>query len=161
MKREKEKIVKPIHLARDNREIVYRAIRNWNESEIVDIYRAGGWWEMGWDITNITSLIHGSFLFIIAIDVTTGHAIGMGRIIADGTSDGYIQDVAVLHHYRKLGIGTTIVTLLRSLGNALGLSWLGLISAPGKENIYKHAGFSIMKNYTPMNIDDERKNRYQ
>ncbi|HJJ90332.1 MAG TPA: GNAT family N-acetyltransferase [Methanocorpusculum sp.] len=161
MKREKEKIVKPIHLARDNREIVYRAIRNWNESEIVDIYRAGGWWEMGWDITNITSLIHGSFLFIIAIDVTTGHAIGMGRIIADGTSDGYIQDVAVLHHYRKRGIGTTIVTLLRSLGNALGLSWLGLISAPGKENIYKHAGFSIMKNYTPMNIDDERKNRYQ
>lgn len=135
-----------------NQGIAYRAIRNWSESEIIDLYRAVGWWEMGWKPEDIASMMHSSFLFIIALDTTTGRAIGMGRIIADGSSDGYIDDVAVLPTYRERGIGTTIATLLRSLGTALGLSWIGLISAPGKENIYKRAGFFPMENYTPMSL---------
>lgn len=143
-----------------NPEIIYQAIRSWNESEIIDLYRAGGWWEMGWNPAGIAPLMRGSYLFIIALDTTTNQAVGMGRIIADGSSDGYIQDVAILHNYRGRGIGTTIVTLLRELGAALGLSWIGLIAAPEKENIYKRAGFSPMANYTPMNLDEERPNRY-
>ena len=160
MDKEGEKSPEPEKPEKKNQGIVYRAIRNWNESEIIDLYRAGGWWEIGWNPAGIAPLIRGSFLFIIALDTTTGQTIGMGRIIADGSSDGYIQDVAVLHTYRERGIGTTIATLLRSLGTALGLSWIGLISAPGKENIYKRAGFSPTENYTPMNLDEERPNRY-
>lgn len=143
-----------------NPEITYLAVRRWDDTEIIDLYRAGGWWEMGWSPAGIAPLMRGSFLFIIALDTITGHAVGMGRIIADGSSDGYIQDVVVHHNYRERGIGTTIATLLRRLGAALGLSWIGLISAPGKENIYKRAGFSPMENYTPMNLDEERPNRY-
>ncbi|MCZ9311776.1 MAG: GNAT family N-acetyltransferase [Methanocorpusculum sp.] len=160
MNREGEKSPEPRNPGKKHPEIVYRMIRSWNEAEIIDLYRAGGWWEMGWSPSGITPLIRGSFLFIIALDTTTDQAVGMGRIIADGSSDGYIQDVAVLHNYRERGIGTTIATLLHSLGAALGLSWIGLISAPGKENIYKRAGFSPMENYTPMNLNEERPNRY-
>jgi ribosomal protein S18 acetylase RimI-like enzyme len=140
--------------------IVYRMIRSWDESEIIDLYRAGGWWEMGWNPSGILPMMRGSFLFIIALDTTTDQAVGMGRIIADGSSDGYIQDVVVHCNYRQCGIGTTIATLLCNLGTAFGLSWMGLISAPGEENIYKRAGFSLMEHYTPMNIDEERPNRY-
>ncbi|MDR3102391.1 MAG: GNAT family N-acetyltransferase [Methanocalculaceae archaeon] len=147
-------------LRKNNQEIVYLAIRNWQASEIIDLYRAGGWWDMGWNPASIAPLIHDSFLFVIALDTLTDHAIGMGRIIADGSSDGYVQDIAVLHTYRERGIGTTIAVLLRSLGVALGLSWLGLISAPGKENLYKRAGFFPMENYTPMNLDEERSHGY-
>ena len=143
-----------------NPEIIYQAIRSWDESEIIDLYRAGGWWEMGWNPAGIAPLIRGSFLFIIALDTTTRQAVGMGRIIADGSSDGYIQDLAVHHNYRERGIGTTIASLLRTLGAALGLSWIGLIAAPGKENLYKRAGFSPMPHYTPMNLDEERPDRY-
>ncbi|HJJ99642.1 MAG TPA: GNAT family N-acetyltransferase [Methanocorpusculum sp.] len=115
---------------------------------------------MGYKPADITPMLHGSFLFLIALDTTTGQAVGMGKIISDGSSDGYIDDVVVLHNYRNRGIGTTIATLLSSLGAALGLSWIGLIAAPGKENIYKRAGFSPMENYTPMNLDEKRSNRY-
>jgi len=160
MEREGKKSFEQENPRKKHPEIVYRVIRSWDESEIIDLYRAGGWWEMGWSPSGIIPLMHGSFLFIIALDTITDQAVGMGRIIADGSSDGYIQDVAVHHKYRERGIGTMIATLLRSLGAALGLSWIGLISAPGKENIYKHAGFSPMENYTPMNLDEERPNRY-
>jgi GNAT superfamily N-acetyltransferase len=139
--------------------ISYRVIRNWDESEIIDLYRAGGWWEMGLNPLNIPLLMHGSFLFVIALDTGTDHAVGMGRIISDGSSDGYIQDVVVHHDYRENGIGTAIVSLLRSLGLAFGLSWMGLISVPGEENFYKRAGFSPMKNHIPMNLDEKRSNR--
>ncbi|MDR0438612.1 MAG: GNAT family N-acetyltransferase [Methanocalculaceae archaeon] len=140
--------------------ISYRVIGSWDESEIIALYRAGGWWELGSNPQNIPLLIRGSFLFIIALDIDTDCAVGMGRIIADGFSDGYIQDVVVHHDYRENGIGTVIATLLRSLGLALGLSWMGLISVPGMENIYIRAGFSPMKNYIPMNLDEKRQNRY-
>ncbi|MDV0441376.1 GNAT family N-acetyltransferase [Methanorbis furvi] len=141
-------------------EIKYLMIRNWQTKEIIDLYRAGGWWEMGWNPGGIAPLIRGSFLFIIALDSATGSAVGMGRIIADGSSDGYIQDVAVLPSYRNLGIGSKIAEILRSLGQTLGLSWLGLIAAPEAEGIYKRAGFSPMERYTPMNLEQERPNRY-
>jgi len=35
----------------------------------------------------------GSFLFALAIDISTGRAVGMGRVISDGVSDAYIQDL--------------------------------------------------------------------
>ena len=82
---------------KQNPDITYLAVRSWDDTEIIDLYRAGGWWEMGWSPAGIAPLMRGSFLFIIALDTTTGHAVGMGRIIADGSSDGYIQDV-VVHH---------------------------------------------------------------
>lgn len=134
-------------------EITYRAIRKWPDTEIIDLYRAGGWWEMGWDKTSITPLIRGSYLFIIALDTTTGRAIGMGRILSDGVSDGYIQDIVVLPNYRERGIATTIAHLLKNLSTASGITWIGLIAAPGRHSLYQRAGFSQMNNHTPMNLD--------
>ena len=143
-----------------NPEITYLAVRRWDDTEIIDLYRAGGWWEMGWSPAGIAPLMRGSFLFIIPLDQPAGHAEEIGRINADGSSDRNIHDVVVQHNARERGISTTIAALLRRLGAALGLSWIVLISAPGKENIYKRAGFSPMENYTPMNLDEERPNRY-
>lgn len=104
---------------------------------------------MGFDSAEIEVIIRGSFFFAVAFDENK-NAVGMGRIIADKTSDGYIQDVVVFPEYRNTGIGSRIVSALKKLGDLYGLKWLGLISAPGKENFYNRAGFSPMINYTPM-----------
>jgi len=136
--------------------ILLSEVRSWNASEIVDLYRTGGWWEMGWSSDNIAQIIRGSFVFVIAHD-ENNHAIGMGRIIADGASDGYIQDLIVFPEYRAHGIGGRIAHTLRLLGLAHGLSWIGLIAAPGKEQFYTRAGFTKMKNMTPMLFENEKK----
>ncbi|HJJ43123.1 MAG TPA: GNAT family N-acetyltransferase [Methanocorpusculum sp.] len=136
-------------------DITLSEVHSWHASEIVDLYRTGGWWEMGWSTDRIAHILDRSFIFIIAHD-TQNRAVGMGRIIADGVADGYIQDVVVFPEYRGHGIGERIATTLRRLGSAHGLTWIGLISAPDKESIYLRAGFSEMKNYTSMLFENEK-----
>ena len=130
-------------------EITLTAVRAWSAEEVIDLYRAGGWWEMGWDKSQTPTLINGSYLVIIARD-SENNAVGMGRLISDGSSDCYIQDVVVFPEYREQRIGSRIVTALKRIAELTGHTWIGLISAPGKEQFYERAGFSRMENYTPM-----------
>ena len=81
--------------------ITLTAVRAWNAEEVIDLYRAGGWWEMGWDKNQIPTLINGSYLVLIARDLEN-NAVGMGRLISDGSSDCYIQDVVVFPEYREM-----------------------------------------------------------
>ena len=130
--------------------IEVRRVDTWNVAEIADLYRAGGWWQETWDQEGIRPLIKGSFAFVVAVDPKTGKAVGMGRIISDGVSDGYIQDLVVLPHYRKSGIGGRIVSELVASGTARGLGWIGLIAEPGSDQFYSSLGFQPMKGHIPM-----------
>ena len=80
-------------------------VRSWHEEQIVDLYRAAGWWKEEMDASKINDLIRGSFLFAVAIDISTGRAVGMGRVISDGIADAYIQDLVVLGRLEELGCG--------------------------------------------------------
>ena len=130
-------------------EISLSIVRSWNTAEIVDLYRAGGWWDVGYDSNQIPRLLDGSFLVIVAMDEHE-NAVGFGRFISDGASDGYVQDIVVFPEFRGQGIGSRIVAALKKLAILYGHTWIGLISAPGKEAFYRRAGFSEMEKYTPM-----------
>lgn len=130
-------------------EITLSVVRSWNTADIVDLYRAGGWWDVGFDPNQIPRLLDGSFLVIVALD-RQDNAVGFGRFISDGASDGYLQDIVVFPEYRGQGIGSRIVAALKKLAILYGHTWLGLISAPGKEEFYRRSGFSVMEKYTPM-----------
>ena len=131
-------------------DIEIRHVEAWDILEIADLYRAGGWWQEVWDAEGITPLIKGSCAFVVAIDRKTSRAIGMGRLISDGVSDGYIQDVVVYPQYRKSGIGGRIVSELVASGKNKGLGWIGLIAQPGSEQFYRELGFQPMQGHTPM-----------
>ena len=122
----------------------------WDENEIADLYRAGGWWKEEYDPMELRNLIHGSFLFAVAVDTKTGCAIGMGRVISDGVSDGYIQDLVVMPEYRGTGIGAQIVSKLVKKCLEMGVSWIGLIAEPGTEKFYMSLGFSPMDRHIPL-----------
>lgn len=133
-------------------EITLSVIRSWNTAEIVELYRAGGWWDVGYDPQQIPRLLDGSFLVVVAKD-EHDQAVGFGRFISDGASDGYLQDIVVFPDYRGRGIGSRIVSVLKNLAALYGHTWIGLVSAPGKEEFYQRAGFSVMEKYTPMLIE--------
>ena len=71
-------------------------VSSWDAREIVALYRACGWWKDEYDPAEVPRLISGSFAFVVAADKNTGRAVGMGRVISDGVSDAYIQDLVVL-----------------------------------------------------------------
>jgi ribosomal protein S18 acetylase RimI-like enzyme len=130
-----------------------RLIDAWDADEIVALYRAGGWWKEGADPAGISGIIRGSFLFAVAVDPATGSAIGMGRVLSDGVSDGYIQDLVVLKKYRRSGIGRMIVSALLEACKAQGLGWICLIAEPGSEGFYQPLGFHRMKGFIPLLYD--------
>ena len=130
--------------------LVIRLVEAWDEDEIMHLYRAGGWWKDENDPKTLPDIMKGSFAFAVAVDQKTGHAIGMGRVISDGLSDGYVQDLVVLPGFRKKGIGKEIVAALVRKCNDAGISWLGLIAEPGTESFYRPLGFQPMQGYIPL-----------
>ena len=129
-------------------------VRKWPEDEIVNLYKSGGWWKDHYDKSAIKHLIKGSFLFAVVIDKKTKKTIGMGRVLSDGVSDAYIQDLVVLPEYRKKGIGKKLITDLIQYCKSKNISWIALISEPNQEEFYKKIGFKEMANYTPFKYEE-------
>jgi GNAT superfamily N-acetyltransferase len=127
-----------------------RIVREWDTASIRHLYRMGGWWKEEWDHEGLRPLISGSLVFAVGIDQETGATIAMGRVISDGASDAYIQDVIVLREYRGHGIGQRLIATLVMACESRGISWIGLIAEPGTENFYIPSGFTRMEGYVPM-----------
>ncbi|WP_298666007.1 GNAT family N-acetyltransferase [uncultured Methanofollis sp.] len=136
-----------------DREIALDVVSTWDAGEIVDLYRAGRWWQEEWTLDGIAPLITGSFCFIIATD--GDRTVGMGRAISDGCSDAYLQDIVVLPEYRRRGIGDAIVERLVSFCRERGITWIGLVAQPGTAPFYEKHGFARMKGHVPMLLGEE------
>ncbi len=118
--------------------------------EIVDLYRAGGWWkETRENRERIGPAIRGSFCFMVA-RAHSGKIVGMGRAISDGASDAYIQDVVVLEEYRGHGIGRELIQRLTQHCVERGIEWIGLVAEPGTAGFYERLGYGALKDYEPM-----------
>jgi GNAT superfamily N-acetyltransferase len=128
----------------DTKQLEFRLIESWPANDIVELYKAGGWWHDDYDPTGIPALIKGSFAFMLAIDLSSSHAIGMGRAVSDGVSDAYIQDVVVLDDWRGKGVGKKIVQKLLEYCIDKKLLWIGLVAEPGTKEFYLPLGFKIL-----------------
>ena len=136
-------------------EIEIRFVKSWPEDEIVKLYKTGGWWKDSYDKSAISHLIKGSFCFAVVIDKKTKKTVGMGRVLSDGVSDGYIQDLVILPEYRKKGIGKKLTCSLINYCKSKGITWIALVSEPNQENFYKKIGFKEMKKYTPLKYEEK------
>ncbi len=123
------------------KDIRIELINSWPRDEIVELYKAGGWWKDHYDPDGIDLIIKGSFAFAIAVEKDTGTAVGMGRAISDGVSDAYIQDVVVLDRMRGRGIGSRIILTLVDHLRKHGIGWIGLIAEQGSRPFYEKIGF--------------------
>ncbi len=130
--------------------IIYERVTEAPEQQIVDLYTAGGWWQESPEArAAIPLMLTGSFCVMGARN-SEGRLVGMGRVISDGCSDAYIQDVVVLTELRGKGIGAEIIKRLAQYCVERKISWVGLVAEPGVEAFYERLGFSCMKGYQPM-----------
>ena len=70
--------------------------------------------------------------------------VGTGRVVGDGGLCFYIQDVIVLGTHQGIGIGAGLMDRIMAYiaGQAVENSYLGLMSAVGKEDFYVRYGFT-------------------
>jgi ribosomal protein S18 acetylase RimI-like enzyme len=135
--------------------IEIKFVEKWKTEEIVSLYKSGGWWKEGYKDSSIPNLIQGSFAFAVVINKKTGKAVGMGRILSDGVSDAYIQDIVLQKNFRNKGIGKKLVSSLIKYCKNKNIFWIALIAEPNQDDFYKKIGFKEMKNYTPMKYEDK------
>lgn len=120
-------------LKRVNRNIV---------SEIISLYKQAGWFEENDDYARISKLIRKSFLFVVA--QKNRKIIGMAKVISDGVSEAYIQDFVIDKKYRRMGIGSMILSFtVRYLLNK-GIRLIYVVSENNTESFYIKNNFKLM-----------------
>jgi len=139
----------------NNKKIDIKLIDSWPEKEIINLYKSAGWWKDYYDSSKIKYMIKGSFAFAIAIDRNSNKAVGMGRVLSDGISDAYIQDLVVLQDYRGNGIGSKILEALLKYCISKKIIWIGLIAEPGQNGFYSKFKFKTLKRYIPMKYEND------
>jgi aralkylamine N-acetyltransferase len=128
-----------------------RFVSSWSDDQIVELYRSAGWWKEEYDRSHLARMIQGSFAFVVV--VLDGRAIAMGRVISDGASDAYIQDLVTLPEHRGKGIGKAMLVALRDRCRDAGILWIGLVAEPGTQAFYHSEGFGALEGYTPMKYE--------
>ena len=128
--------------------IEIRAIQSWRAAGIRELYEAAGWWHADGDEAEIAPLILGSFCFAVAL--VDERLVGMGRVLSDGVSDAYIQDVVVLPEFRGRHVGADIIRFLVEQCSKAGLTWIGLVAEPGTVPFYERLDFVPLEGHTPM-----------
>jgi ribosomal protein S18 acetylase RimI-like enzyme len=128
----------------------YEAVTAAPLEEIVELYKSAGWWQESPEArASIPPMIRGSLCFMVARSID-GKIIGMARVISDGYSDAYIQDVVVLKEYRGRGVGRELVRRLTQFCLARKIAWIGLVAEPGTQGLYEDLGFGPLIGYQPM-----------
>jgi len=118
--------------------------------DIVNLYMAADWWQESAEARSvIPAMIRGSLCFMVARSLD-GKIVGMGRVISDGHSDAYIQDIVVLKDYRGKGIGRELVRRLVQFCKKRKIAWIGLVAEPGTQGLYEGLGFGTLAGYQPM-----------
>lgn len=129
--------------------ITYKIVKKAPLDDLIKLYEAEGWAKDNSESRKVLSkIVENSFCFIIALD--QDKIIGTGRVISDGVSDAYIQDVVVHKDYRSSHIGYDLVHHLTQYCLQHHIQWIGLIAEPHTEKFYEKLGFTPLKNYTPM-----------
>lgn len=130
--------------------VTYEAVKTAPVQDVIALYKSAGWWQESPEATKIIpGMILGSFCFMVA-RTDEGKIIGMGRVISDGCSDAYIQDVVVLKEYRGSGIGRELILRLTRVCEEQKIGWIGLIAEPGTREFYERLGYGPLEGYQPM-----------
>ena len=112
---------------------------------IAGFYLSAGWLAPGEDDTFLVPAFRGAFLAAGAFDGDL--IVGSARVLSDGCSDAYIQDVVVDPAYRGQGIGRGLIGLLTEELKKHGIDWIGLVGEPGTEAFYRKLGWSPKPGY--------------
>lgn len=132
------------------KEVEYEVVSSAPVEEIVELYKSAGWWQESPEARAvIPPMIRGSFCFMVARSLE-GNIIGMGRVISDGYSDAYIQDVVVLDKHHNRGVGHELVRRLTQFCVARKIGWIGLVAEPGTQGFYEGLGYGPLMGYQPM-----------
>lgn len=89
------------------KDIAYRYIKNLNEEDVKILYNDAGWAIYTNNLSKLMYGIEASLMVVSAWD--NNKLVGLIRVIGDGITIIYIQDILVLESYKRRGIGSKLL----------------------------------------------------
>lgn len=87
--------------------ITYKYMKRFNEKDIKSLYQDVGWTNYTENIHKLMKAIEASLMVISSWD--DEKLIGLVRVVGDGLTIIYIQDILVLSGYKRKGIGSRLL----------------------------------------------------
>lgn len=107
--------------------------------ELQQLYRAVGWVAYLQDPELLPAAIVGSSHVVAAR--SDGRLVGLARVVSDGVSICYVQDVLVEPGLHRIGIGRSLVTAVLEPYSAVRQKVLLTDAEPGQRRFYEALGF--------------------
>lgn len=119
--------------------ITYQHTKELNLTDVLSLYNDANWTAYTKDPENLMNAIRSSMLVISAWHNNT--LVGLIRLIGDGHTIVYIQDILVLKAYKKNKIGSELVT--QALDTYKNIRQIVLLTDDNKETrgFYESLGF--------------------
>lgn len=96
--------------------IVYKYTNDFNEIDIKRLYENAGWTAYAQDLSKLSEALKVSLMVVSAWDGE--ELVGLIRVVGDGLTIIYIQDILVLDSYKRKGIGSRLLkSVLRKYEN--------------------------------------------
>ena len=109
-------------------------------AEAVALYRAVGWNIYADDPDTLAAALRGSTCVITASRGT--HLVGLARVVSDGATIAYLQDVLVHPAHRRSGIGRRLVVAAFEPFAHVRQKVLLTDDEPGQRAFYEDLGFT-------------------
>ncbi|MFI3231257.1 MAG: GNAT family N-acetyltransferase [bacterium] len=129
------------------KKISIREYSNYNHDEIIKLYKAVGWSNY-YEKPEILKSGFENSLYVLGAYADEGELVGIIRVVGDGYSIVYIQDILVLPDYQHKKIGSNLLlNVLEKYKNVYQIN-LSTDNTQKTVNFYKSLGF---KDYSDIN----------
>jgi ribosomal protein S18 acetylase RimI-like enzyme len=113
--------------------------------EVESLYRAVGWTTYADDVPTLSAALKGSSRVVVAR--REGRLVGLARVISDGATICYLQDVLVDPGEQRRGIGTALVLSAFGPYGAVRQKVLITDDEPRQRAFYESLGFRETRDY--------------
>ena len=113
--------------------------------DVLHLYQAVGWTNYTHQSEMLEQALSHSLVIYVALD---GDAVvGLIRLIGDGFSSIFVQDLIVLPTYQRQGIGSALMK--QALGDFKGAYQVQLVTEQTEKNVrfYRSIGFETLSTY--------------
>lgn len=131
----------------DPMEIAYLMDDAPTEEELIALYTSVGWTAYTVNTTMLHAAIAGSSAVVTARD--HGRLVGLARVISDGQTIVYLQDILVEPSHHRTGIGRELMQRVIAPFDHVRQKVLLTDDDPAQRSFYESAGFTCTESHDP------------
>ncbi|WP_237222928.1 GNAT family N-acetyltransferase [Rothia nasimurium] len=121
-----------------------------SQQELVDLYTSVGWSAYTDHPEDLVPMCTGSLYLAVAREETTGRLAGLVRVVGDGVSISYIQDLLINPDFQKSGLGSRLLDMALAAVGGVRQVYITTDTHPSNQHVidlYRGRGFNPVEGY--------------